>query len=89
MRPSLNLYGARNEQGTRVVVKADGLAAGKGVVVAATVEEAESAVDSMLRDLAFGQAGAPISCSQGLLSTDPLLSGRQHEPFHYRATGRG
>ena len=50
----------RHEQGTRVVVKADGLAAGKGVVVATTVEEAESAVDSMLRDLAFGQAGAPM-----------------------------
>ena len=48
-------------QHTPIVVKADGLAAGKGVVVAATVEEAESAVDSMLRDLAFGDAGAQLS----------------------------
>lgn len=40
------------------MVKADGLAAGKGVVVAATVEEAEAAVDAMLVDAVFGDAGA-------------------------------
>lgn len=40
-----------------VVVKADGLAAGKGVVVAATMAEACDAVDAMLLDKAFGQAG--------------------------------
>ncbi len=39
------------------MVKADGLAAGKGVVVAATVEEAEAAVDAMLIDAVFGAAG--------------------------------
>ena len=38
------------ERGAPIVVKADGLAAGKGVVVAATVEEAETAVDALLPD---------------------------------------
>jgi len=46
-------------QGAPIVVKADGLAAGKGVVVAETVAEAESAVDRML-DGAFGAAGAAL-----------------------------
>ena len=40
------------------MVKASGLAAGKGVIVAATVQEACDAVDSMLVDNAFGSAGA-------------------------------
>ena len=43
--------------GAPVVVKADGLAAGKGVIVAATVEEAKSAVDLIMKDKAFGEAG--------------------------------
>jgi phosphoribosylamine--glycine ligase len=42
------------------VVKADGLAAGKGVVVAKDVEEAVAAVRAMLRDRAFGDAGARV-----------------------------
>jgi phosphoribosylamine--glycine ligase len=45
------------EQGAPIVVKADGLAAGKGVVVAMTLKEAEAAVDSLF-DGAFGAAGA-------------------------------
>lgn len=45
-------------QGAPIVVKANGLAAGKGVVVAFTVQEAFDAVDSMLLDKAFGAAGA-------------------------------
>jgi phosphoribosylamine--glycine ligase len=44
----------------RIVVKADGLAAGKGVVVAATLAEAEAAVTDMLADNAFGAAGARV-----------------------------
>ena len=40
-----------------VVVKADGLAAGKGVIVATTVEEAKNAVDLIMKDKAFGNAG--------------------------------
>ena len=47
-------------KGAPIVIKADGLAAGKGVVVAMTLEEAHSAVDHMLSDNAFGDAGARI-----------------------------
>ncbi len=46
------------KKGAPIVVKADGLAAGKGVVVALTVEEANEAVESMLVDNQFGQAAA-------------------------------
>ena len=45
------------EQGAPIVVKADGLAAGKGVIVASTVEEAEKAATDMLRENSFGDAG--------------------------------
>ncbi|AWB66706.1 phosphoribosylamine--glycine ligase [Saccharobesus litoralis] len=45
------------EQGAPIVVKADGLAAGKGVIVAMTLEEAEAAVKDMLAGNAFGDAG--------------------------------
>jgi len=45
------------EQGAPIVVKADGLAAGKGVIVAMTLEEAASAVRDMLAGNAFGDAG--------------------------------
>jgi len=44
-------------RGAPIVVKADGLAAGKGVVVAATLEEAHQAIDRMLVDHAMGNAG--------------------------------
>ncbi|MGL5514645.1 MAG: phosphoribosylamine--glycine ligase, partial [Sporomusa sp.] len=44
-------------QGAPIVVKADGLAAGKGVVVALTVDEAVDAVTMMMRYKAFGSAG--------------------------------
>ena len=45
------------EKGAPIVVKADGLAAGKGVIVAMTQEEAEAAVRDMLAGNAFGEAG--------------------------------
>lgn len=48
------------EQGAPIVIKADGLAAGKGVVVAETIEQAHSAIDSMLDGGEFGQAGARV-----------------------------
>lgn len=46
--------------GAPIVVKADGLAAGKGVIVAGTVEEAEAAVEDMLRHDHFGAAGHTV-----------------------------
>jgi phosphoribosylamine--glycine ligase len=45
------------KHGAPIVVKADGLAAGKGVIIANTVEEAEKAVKDMLAGNAFGEAG--------------------------------
>lgn len=47
-------------QGAPIVVKADGLALGKGVVVAQSVEEAEDAVRSMMADKKFGEAGTRL-----------------------------
>ncbi|MCF8056127.1 MAG: phosphoribosylamine--glycine ligase [Desulfocapsa sp.] len=46
-----------DKRGAPVVVKADGLAAGKGVIVASTVQEAKDAVDLIMKDKAFGDAG--------------------------------
>jgi len=46
--------------GLPVVIKADGLAAGKGVIVAETTEDAESAIDDMLVGNKFGAAGAEV-----------------------------
>ena len=46
--------------GAPIVIKADGLAAGKGVVVAMTLDEAHAAIDMMLADNAFGAAGARV-----------------------------
>lgn len=46
--------------GAPIVVKADGLAAGKGVIVAKTVDEAKDAVDLIMADKAFGSAGDKI-----------------------------
>ncbi|MGK9230528.1 phosphoribosylamine--glycine ligase [Inquilinus limosus] len=59
-------------EGAPIVVKADGLAAGKGVVVAGTVEEAQAAVDAMLTEGGFGAAGASIVVEECL--TGPELS---------------
>ena len=49
-----------DQQGAPIVIKADGLAAGKGVVVAMTLKEAHDAVDMMLSDNRFGDAGARV-----------------------------
>ena len=48
------------EKGAPIVIKADGLAAGKGVIVAMTLAEAEAAVRDMLEGNAFGDAGARV-----------------------------
>ena len=48
------------DQGTPIVVKADGLAAGKGVIVAMTEQEAIIAVEDMLSGNAFGEAGHSV-----------------------------
>jgi len=48
------------EKGAPIVIKADGLAAGKGVIVAMTLAEAEAAITDMLGEYAFGAAGARV-----------------------------
>jgi phosphoribosylamine--glycine ligase len=59
-----------NAQGAPIVVKADGLAAGKGVVVAATVEEAHAAVDAMLAGNSMGEAGHRVVIEECLLGEE-------------------
>lgn len=79
-------------EGAPIVVKADGLALGKGVVVAQTVGEAEDAVRSMMGDKKFGEAGARVvieECMTGpevsvLCFVDgthfsPMLSSQDHK----------
>lgn len=57
---SVKAKAALPSYGLPVVIKADGLAAGKGVVVAETTEQAESAIDDMLVANKFGAAGAEV-----------------------------
>ncbi|GAB4301477.1 MAG: phosphoribosylamine--glycine ligase [Desulfuromonadia bacterium] len=79
-------------QGAPIVVKADGLAAGKGVVVARTVEEAEHAVIDMLSGNAFGAAGSKVVIEEFLTGEEasflaftdgrnviPLASAQDHK----------
>jgi phosphoribosylamine---glycine ligase len=79
-------------QGAPIVVKADGLAAGKGVVVAATAAEAHAAIDAMLVDNAMGDAGARVVIEECLTGEEasfivmvdgahvlPLASSQDHK----------
>ena len=60
-------------QGAPIVVKADGLAAGKGVVVADTVAQAEAAIDSFMQDGSLGAAGATVVIEECLLGEEVSL----------------
>jgi phosphoribosylamine---glycine ligase len=79
-------------RGAPIVVKADGLAAGKGVVVAASVEEAVAAVDAMMLDRKFGAAGLELVIEDALIGEEisffalvdgdhalPLASAQDHK----------
>ena len=79
--------------GAPIVVKADGLAAGKGVIVARSVEEAIAAVDSILLGGAFGEAGRKVVIEEFLEGEEasflaftdgkvilPLASAQDHKP---------
>ena len=59
-----------DRHGAPIVVKADGLAAGKGVVVATTVEEAHAAVDAMLSDSTLNEAGHRVVIEECLLGEE-------------------
>ena len=58
------------QHGAPIVVKADGLAAGKGVIIAQTVEEAEVAVTDMLAGNAFGEAGHRVIVEEFLVGEE-------------------
>jgi phosphoribosylamine--glycine ligase len=60
-------------RGAPIVVKADGLAAGKGVVIAATEDEAVSAIDAMMERRVFGDAGAAIVLEECLTGQEVSL----------------
>lgn len=85
------------EQGAPIVVKADGLAAGKGVTVARTVEEALAAVDDAMTGNAFGAAGAELVVEEFLegeeLSFFVLADGTNALPLagaqDHKAVGEG
>ena len=68
-----------------VVVKADGLAAGKGVIIAQTLAEAEAALESMLSGAAFGDAGRCVVVEEFLRGEEAsfiaLCDGRTTLPF--------
>jgi phosphoribosylamine--glycine ligase len=87
-------------QGAPIVVKADGLAAGKGVILAATVEEAIAAVESILCEGAFGIAGARVVIEEFLEGEEasflaftdgerivPLASSQDHKAAYDGDTG--
>ncbi|MDH5234009.1 MAG: phosphoribosylamine--glycine ligase [Gemmatimonadota bacterium] len=71
--------------GAPVVVKASGIAAGKGVIVATSLSEAEAAIDAMLVDNAFGAAGAEVLVEEFMegeeLSLFALTDGTHLLPF--------
>lgn len=58
------------EQGAPIVVKADGLAAGKGVIVAETTDQALDAIDQMLGDGSLGAAGARVVIEECLIGEE-------------------
>lgn len=73
------------QQGAPIVIKADGLAAGKGVVVAMTLDEARAAVHAMLDDRRFGEAGATVVVEEFLAGEEAsfiaIVSGRDCLPL--------
>ncbi len=73
-------HAAVERRGAPVVVKADGLAAGKGVVVASTLDEAHAAVDAMMVEGRFGEAGVRVVVEEALegeeLSVHAVCAGR-------------
>lgn len=89
-----------DQNGTPIVIKADGLAAGKGVVVATTLEEAHQAVDDMLNNASFGAAGAKVVIEEFLNGEEasfivmcdgknvlPLASSQDHKRVGDNDTG--
>jgi phosphoribosylamine--glycine ligase len=74
-----------HQQGAPIVVKADGLAAGKGVIVAETIEQAEAAIKDMLSGNAFGEAGCKVVIEEFLAGEEAsfivLVDGKHSLPM--------
>jgi len=83
------------KRGAPIVIKADGLAAGKGVVVAASVEEAQAAIDRMMNQKSLGEAGARVVVEEFLQGEEasfivmsdgtsalPLATSQDHKRLH-------
>ncbi len=74
-----------NHHGAPIVVKADGLAAGKGVIICQSTEEAINAVDAMMSEYAFGAAGQEIVIEEFLdgeeISFFAISDGKTLVPF--------
>lgn len=73
------------EKGAPIVIKADGLAAGKGVIVAMTLSEAEEAIRDMLAGNAFGEAGSRVVIEEFLDGEEAsfivMVDGKNVLPF--------
>ncbi|MDO6566905.1 phosphoribosylamine--glycine ligase [Alteromonas sp. 1_MG-2023] len=73
------------EKGAPIVIKADGLAAGKGVIVAMTLQEAEDAIRDMLAGNAFGEAGSRVVVEEFLDGEEAsfivMVDGKNVLPF--------
>jgi phosphoribosylamine--glycine ligase len=80
-------------KGAPIVIKADGLAAGKGVIVAMTLEEAEAAIDQIMGDGIFGEAGSRVVIEEFLEGEEvtimafvdgktvkPMVMAQDHKP---------
>ncbi|MWN31627.1 MULTISPECIES: phosphoribosylamine--glycine ligase [unclassified Gilliamella] len=80
--PAINYI---REKGVPIVIKADGLAAGKGVIVAMTLKEAEDAVHDMLAGNAFGDAGHRVVVEEFLDGEEAsfivMVDGKHVEPM--------
>jgi phosphoribosylamine--glycine ligase len=83
------------QQGAPIVIKADGLAAGKGVVVAQTLEEAKQAVQEMMAEAKFGEAGHRVVIEEFLSGQElslmafvdgevvvPMVPAQDHKPAY-------
>jgi phosphoribosylamine---glycine ligase len=82
-------------EGAPIVIKADGLAAGKGVVVALSLEEAEDALKSMMQDVTLGSAGVRVVIEEFLEGEEmtllsfvngstvkPMVASQDHKPVY-------
>ena len=85
------------EKGAPIVVKADGLAAGKGVILCQSVDEAHAAIDTIMADRAFGDAGAEVVVEEFLNGEEAsffaLVDGEHALPLaaaqDHKAVGEG